>query len=90
MLGLPCCTGFSLVAVHEFLVVVTSLVAEHGLWSAQASVVVASGLSICSYQALENRLSCGVHDLVAPQHVGSSRIRDGTHVFCTGRQILYH
>ena len=90
MLGLPCCTGFSLVAVHEFLVVVTSLVAEHGLQSAQASVVVASGLSSCSSQALEHRLSCGVHDLVAQQHVGSSWIRDGTHVLCTGRQILYH
>ena len=39
-------------------------------------------------QALERRLnSCG---LVAPRHVGSSRIRDWTHVFCFGRQSLYH
>ena len=28
--------------------------------------------------------------LVAPQHVGSSRIRDGTRVSCIGRQVLYH
>ena len=28
--------------------------------------------------------------LGASQHVGSSQIRDQTHVSCTGRQILYH
>ena len=28
--------------------------------------------------------------LVALQYVGSSRIKDLTHVFCIGRQILYH
>ena len=28
--------------------------------------------------------------LIAPRHVGSSRMRDQTLVFCTGRQILYH
>ena len=28
--------------------------------------------------------------LVAPQHVGSSRIRDQTHVSCIGRWIHYH
>ena len=28
--------------------------------------------------------------LVAPQHVGSSRIGDQTHVPCTGRRILNH
>ena len=28
--------------------------------------------------------------LVAQHHVGSSQIRDPTHVSCTGRQILYH
>ena len=30
MLGLHCCGGFSLVAVHWLLIAVTSLVAEHG------------------------------------------------------------
>ena len=28
--------------------------------------------------------------LVAPRHVGSIQIRDGTHVFCIGRWILHH
>ena len=28
--------------------------------------------------------------LVSPQHEGSSRNRNWTHVSCTGRQILYH
>ena len=31
VLGLGCCAGFSLVAVHGFLIVVTSLVAEQKL-----------------------------------------------------------
>ena len=47
MLGLHCCMGFSLVAlsgVHGFFIAVASLV-EHGLQGAQASVVVAHGLS---------------------------------------------
>ena len=29
-------------------------------------------------------------DLVALWHAGSSQIREWTHVFCVGRQILYH
>ena len=48
LLGLRCCTGFpliaasggySLVAVCGLLIVVASIVAEHGLQGAQASVV---------------------------------------------------
>ena len=31
LLGLCCCTGFSLVVVHELLIVVASLVLEHRL-----------------------------------------------------------
>ena len=31
-----------------------------------------------------------VHGWVAPRHVGSSQIRDWTHVSCTGRRILHH
>ena len=55
MLGLRCCTGFSLVVaseayslgeVHRLLIVVASLVAEHWLEST-VSVVVVHGLS-CS------------------------------------------
>ena len=53
-LGLPCCRGFSLVAgrgdytlvvVHRLLIAVASLVAEHGLYGARASVVAAPRLS---------------------------------------------
>ena len=32
----------------------------------------------------------GCMGLLAPQHMGSSRIRDWTHVPCIGRQILIH
>ena len=56
-LGLLLHTGFSLVVVHGLLIVVASLVVEHGVC---ASVVVAHGLSSCGSQALERRLSsCG-------------------------------
>ena len=56
MLGLPCCTGFSLVAesmgyypiaVLWLLIEIASLVAEHRLWGALASVFGAHGLSSC-------------------------------------------
>ena len=66
MLGLHCCLSFclvevsrghSLVAVHELLIEVAFLVAEHGLWGGQASVVVAHRLSSRSSQALERGLS---------------------------------
>ena len=52
MLGFHGCSGFSLgaesggcflVAVHGFLIVEASLVAEHGLWGMRASVAVAPG-----------------------------------------------
>ena len=67
--GLHCYMGFSLVAangsyslivVHGLLIMVASLVAEHGLKGSQASVAAACGLSSCGSQALEHRLnSCG-------------------------------
>ena len=48
----------------------------------------ACGLSSFSSRALEHILSsCGPP---AQLHVGSSWIRDWTHVSCIGRQILYH
>ena len=56
MLGLPCCTGFSLVAesmgyypiaVLWLLIEIASLVAEHRLWGALASGVALGGLSSC-------------------------------------------
>ena len=75
---------YSLAGVHWLLIAVASLDAEHGLWGSWVSVVAAPGL-------LAHRLSnCGARDLVAPQHVGSSRIRDRTCVSCIDMRILYH
>ena len=69
VLGLPCCTGFSLVsesrgysrvAVIGLHIAVASLVVERRLSGVWASVAVAHGLSSCSPRALELRLnSCG-------------------------------
>ena len=53
MLGLCCCVwafsscrdhGYSLAVVRVLVIVVASLVGEHRLWGAQASVIVACGL----------------------------------------------
>ena len=66
VLGLHCCSGFSLVVEirgyslvvrYRLLIVVVSLVAEHRLWGSQASVLAALGLSSCGSHALEHRLS---------------------------------
>ena len=52
------CTGFSPVAVGGFfLTAVDSLVEENGLWGMPASVVIACGLSSCSFWALEYGLN---------------------------------
>ena len=72
-------------------------------WGAQASVGVARaqelwlpgpgvrGLRSCGSWAPECEGSGAVaQDLVALRHVGSSRIRDGTHVSCVGRRTLYY
>ena len=66
VLGLYCCMGFSaneaypLVAVCGLLIVVASLIAEHGLWGLRVSVFAACELSSCGFWALEHRLnSCG-------------------------------
>ena len=58
LLGLCCCEGFSLVVVCGLLIAAASLVMGHRLWGIGASVVVVCGLSGCSSQALEHRLSC--------------------------------
>ena len=63
-------------AVCRLLIVVASLVAEHGLYGLRASVVAAPGLS-----------SSGTWDLVGPWHVGSSLT---TYVPYIGRWILKH
>lgn len=36
MLGLPCCVGFSLIAVHGLLIVAASILVEQGLLPAFA------------------------------------------------------
>ena len=52
--------GLPFTAVHRLLMGVASLVAEHTLKGAPASVVAAQGLNSCSSWALEHRLdSCG-------------------------------
>ena len=76
--------GCSLFAVLRLLIEVASLVAKH-----QALGLV--GFTSCSFQGLEHRLSklwcvCWV----SPWHVGSSQIRDRTHVSCIVRCIQYH
>ena len=52
VLGLRCCVGFSLSAP-----VGASVVVEHGLLRALASVAAARRLNSCGSQALEHRLS---------------------------------
>ena len=79
MLGLPA-HRVSLVAVSRSY----SLVAVPGLLIAMASLVAELGLwRVQASIAVVRGLSC-------PGHVESSRTRDGTHVPCIGRQILYH
>ena len=54
------CGERGLLFVGVLLIVVASLVAEHGLWSRRASADAAHGLSSCGSRALERRLSsCG-------------------------------
>ena len=50
-----------MVAAHRLLIVVASLVAEHGLWEAMALVVAAGGLSRWGLWALEQGCrKCGM------------------------------
>lgn len=68
-LDLPCCEGFSLVAMSGgyslavllgLLVAAASLVEQRGLQGALTSVAAALGFNSCSSRALEHRLSsCG-------------------------------
>ena len=94
VLGLHCCSGFSLVVAsgRYSLVAVASLAVKHGLQVGQVSGVAAHGLCSCGSQALEHRQAQQLWclGLVAPRHVGSSQIRNQTHVFSIGRLVLYH
>ena len=82
--------GLLSVAVRRLLIVVASLVVEHGLqarglqklWCAD-SVVVARGPQSTGSVVV-------AHGLVALRHVGSSRTRDQTRVPYIGRWILNH
>ena len=60
--------------------------AVEDVWASQVALY---GLNSCGSHALEQRLSSVAHGPVALWHVGSSQIRDRTHVSCIGRQILY-
>ena len=75
MLGPCCCSG-------------PSLVVESGGYS----LVVVRGLLLEVAPLVQHRSEghSWRTGLVALQHVGSSQTRDGTHVSCFGRQILYH
>ena len=66
--------GFALVAASRGY----SLVAVHRLLIAVASLVVGQGLQ-----------ELWLMDLVAPWHMGSSRIRDQTRIYCIGRRIFF-
>ena len=92
VLGLYCCMqassscgkwGLFLIAVDELLIEMASLVSEQALrvhrlrWlCCTGSVAAAHRLSRAASVAVAHRLSCS-------QHVGSSQIRDQTHVPCT-------
>ena len=72
LLGIHCCMVFSLVAVNGGysvavlwpLIVVASLLVEHGLWGTRALVVATRGLSSCGFWALGHGLNsygpCGI------------------------------
>ena len=70
--------GLLFLAGCRLLIVVASLVAEHGLSGTWASVVAAPRPSRCS------------QTLVAPRHMGSPRVRDWTHFSCTDRQTAVY
>ena len=94
--GLSCCMGFSLVVasrsyslvvVHRLLIAMASPLAEHRLQERELSSC-GTGLSSRGSPALEHRLnSCGFSNtgLVALQHLGSSQIRNPTHVSYIGK-----
>ena len=80
MLGLPCCSCFSLVAEDRGY----SLVLVGRLLSVWLLLLWSTGFRAPRLQSLWLR------GLIAVWHVGSSLIRDGTCVPCIGMQILYH
>ena len=91
MLGLCCCTGFSLVAVSggsPFLLCVGFLLQCLLLWSTGFRCAGFTGCGTWAQQFVVPWLQSTGSVVVA--YVGTSRTRDQTHIFCIGRQILYH
>ena len=92
VLGLRCCTGFPLVVVSGGLLSCCGAGASQSTLPLLRSI----GARACGLQELRlpgprAQAQWLWHmGLIALQHVGSSRIRDQTHVSCIGRQILYH
>ena len=92
VLGHCCCArafsscgeqGLLFVVVGGLLIAVASLVAEHGLQAHRLQQ-----LWLAGSRAQAQQLWCA--GLVAPRHVGSSRIRARTHVPYIGRRIPNH
>ena len=90
MLGLCCCSGFSLVVAsggyslllaHRLLIAMAPFAAKHRLWGMQASVITAPGPYRTGSIAVAHRLS-------ALGQVGSCRIRDQACVSCIDGEIL--
>ena len=81
--------GATPAAVRGLLTEEASLVAEHGLSWALASVLwhVGSVLWLLGSRAQTQQL--GYMGLVAQQHVGSFWIRDCTRVSCIDRQVFF-
>ena len=72
--------GYSVAVMCGLLIVVASLIAEHGLQSSQALIVASSAFS-----------SWGAHTVpLGPWHVESAHTRNRTCVPCIGRCILNH
>lgn len=86
-----CCAGSPAAAGAGVLCwgVWASLVAEDRLRGARASAVAACGSGVPAPRLRAQAQQLWHTSLVVPWHLGSFRIRDGTRVFCTGREILY-
>ena len=84
VLGLGCCRGFSLAAVHELLIAVASqcMAQALGCTGFRSHSTWALSLWRTGSRAQAQSLCTG---LAAPCHVGRSQIRDRTHVSCTGK-----
>ena len=97
VLGLRCCTrafsscgeqGLLFVALRGLLIVVASLVAEHGLQAQGLQQLQHVGSRGSLTGSREQAWQLWHTGFVALRHVGSSRTRDRTHVSCIGRWIL--